>query len=162
MTRSITSSITTNLKIINLGVMVFACLALAQTSTRAVPTDPVDPPGTTPLPPLTAVGVSGDAGSINITTGFECLAGKDYGPDGGLGNWDIGSIGAWGTIGDPGDNSDRHRHWRPSGWQYNRPPCQTVPDGGSSALLLGLGFLGLGFVSRWRRGADLKRVIVKS
>ncbi len=144
--------------------MVFACLALAQTNTRAVPTDPVDPPGTTPLPPVTAAGVSGDAGSINITTGFECLAGKDYGPNGGLGNWDIGSIGAGSTIGDPGnaygDNGDRH--WGPGGWQYNRPPCQTVPDGGSTASLLGLGFLGLGFVSRCRRGADLKRVIVKS
>ena len=207
MTRSMTSSITTSLKI-NLGVMVFVCLALGLTNVRAVTislmVDPNFPPGTTPyvlgnvnppepaspaddvkyinaiiplplggstsvsvpggkfdtvyrshnsfspLPTATTVGdMLGDTTMISLTTGFEYLAGKYDGPNGGLEVWDIASIAAGGTIDIPedafGHNNDQYGL---SGWVLFNPQSQTVPDGGSTALLLGVGFLAFGLVPR--------------
>jgi hypothetical protein len=103
------------------------------------------------LPTATTVGdMSGDTTDISLTTGFEYLVGKYDGPNGGLEVWDIASIAAGSTIDIPEDAFGRDDdQYGLSGWWLFTPSTGEVPDGGSTAMLLGLGFLGLGLLGRY-------------
>lgn len=147
-----TRSITTSLKI-NLGAMAFACLSL--TIARAVP---INQTGDSHYSPRTAPYVNpsdptgpGDGGDhINGITGFS-QGWSPEGPNGGMEGWDFG---------DHNDGYDQYGGWQfnnngydgSGGWQYNShypQRCEGVPDGGSTAMLLGAGFLGLSFMRRY-------------
>lgn len=94
---------------------------------------------------------SGDTTSISLTTGFEYLVAKYGGPKGGLEIWDIAAIGAGSTIDIPDDAfGRRHDQYDLSGWWlFDGQSTREVPDGGSTALLLGFGLLGLGLMPRF-------------
>lgn len=149
-----TRSMTTSLIKINLGAMAIACLAL--TSARAVPIhpteDPNSSPGTTPYvwgngnhqdpanPP-------DDGNYVNRQIGLSLGGSTTYRSE-----YFFGSHDGW--------RDDQHwqsgwgddRHWQ-SRWQrYHQNPCEEVPDGGSTASLLGLGLLGLGLMLRCLAG----------
>jgi hypothetical protein len=129
-----TRSITTSLRI-NLGAMAFACLSL--TIARAVP---INQTGDTHFSPRTTpyVNPSDPAGPGDSGDHINGIAGG-WSPDGPNGeDWDFG-----------GQNDG----YDPSGgWQHdshNPQKCEGVPDGGSTAMLLGSGVLGLSFMRRY-------------
>lgn len=104
------------------------------------------------LPIATTLGdKSGDKTSIMLTTGFEYLAAKYDGPNGGLEIWDIAAIGAGSTIDIPDDAFGKHddKYGLSGWWLFNGQSTREVPDGGSTVLLLGFGLLGLGLMPRF-------------
>lgn len=108
---------------------------------------------------LTAATLTGDdvsgsnpPGTIKLTTGYEYLVGKYDGPNGGLEVWDISSIAAGDTIVIPQDAFGAGNDtYGLSGWvlfDAQGTGTQNVPDGGSTALLLGIAFFGACLVGR--------------
>ena len=92
---------------------------------------------------ITAGDMSGDTSSLVLPTGFEYLVGE-Y-DSGGLEVWAIGSISAGSTIdiqesafGSNNDDFDLSE-W----WLFNSQTNGEIPDGGSTAMLFGCGFLGI-------------------
>jgi hypothetical protein len=101
------------------------------------------------LPKATTVGdASGTAASL-LDTGFTYLAANyGSGSDGGMIIWDIASITGGSTI----DLSLTADDLGLSGWVLFDPSSssnQSVPDGGPTALLLGIGLLGGGLARRY-------------
>ena len=101
------------------------------------------------LPTATTAGaVSGTASSL-LDSGFTYLAvSYGSGANGGLGVWDIASITAGSTIDIPLTADDLTL----TGWTLIAPqssPNRSVPDGGSTALLLGIGLLGGSLTHRY-------------
>jgi hypothetical protein len=104
---------------------------------------------------LTTATKAGDASgtqtSITLATGYEYLVAKYGGPNGGMVVWDIASIAAGDTLDIPTDaygaNNDKYSL---SGWRlFDALPSQGVPDGGLTAMLLGIGLLGLALMRRY-------------
>jgi hypothetical protein len=93
---------------------------------------------------------SGTSTSILLTSGYEYLAGKYDGPNGGLEIWDIESIAAGDTIDIPqnayGNANDQYGL---SGWWLIDQQGQPAPDGCATCLLLGIGLFGLGVMGRY-------------
>lgn len=140
-----TRSITTSLKM-NLGAVAFACLSL--TVARAVPINSTGDshlsPGTTvyalgDVDPTGPASPADDADHINGIVGFARGWSPD-GPNGSMDGWKVRGHDDW-----DGDSG---------GWQYDSgrwhkwQRCEQVPDGGSTALLLAAGFLGLWLMRR--------------
>lgn len=156
MTRSMTTSLTK----INLGAIAIACLAL--TNARAVPIHPtVDPnssPGTAPYVwgngnHQDPAGPPDNGNYVNRVIGSSLGGSTTYRSE-----YFFGSHDGWGDDRhwQSGWGDDQHwrsgwggdQHWQ-SGWQRDHQnPCEQVPDGGSTASLLGLGLLGLGLMLR--------------
>jgi hypothetical protein len=86
-----------------------------------------------------------------LDTGFEYLVGKYDGPNGGLEVWDIAGIAAGTTIDIPENAYGAgNGQYGLSGWVLmNGTGSQNVPDGGSTALLLGFAISGLFFARRY-------------
>lgn len=85
-----------------------------------------------------------------LDTGFEYLVGKYDGPNGGLEVWDIASIAAGTTITIPENAYGAgNGQYGLSGWVLMDSTSQNVPDGGATALLLGIGLSALFLVQRY-------------
>ncbi|HEV2318668.1 MAG TPA: hypothetical protein VGV18_02895 [Verrucomicrobiae bacterium] len=93
---------------------------------------------------------SGTSTSIPLTSGYEYLAGKYDGPNGGLEIWDIASITAGDTIDIPqnayGSGNDKYGL---SGWWLFNQQGQSVPDGCPTWWLLAIGLFGLDLMGRY-------------
>jgi hypothetical protein len=95
-----------------------------------------------------------------LDTGFEYLVGKYDGPNGGLEVWDIAGIAAGDTIDIPLDAYGKgNDQYGLSGWVLmDATGSGHVPDGGSTAMLLGAVFSGLLLVRRYMPGQPMRRI----
>lgn len=101
------------------------------------------------LPKATTVGDAAGTAAALLDTGFTYLAANyGSGSDGGMIIWDIASITGVNTI----DLALTADGLNLSGWVLLNPSSssnQSVPDGGPTALLLGIGFFGVCLVRRY-------------
>lgn len=112
-----------------------------------------------------AVGVSGSGLSLDGTyatitltgTGFGYLVAKYDGPNGGAEVWNISGLAADTVINIPEyaepingllTNGISAQKYQITGWTLLNPGTTSVPDGGSTALLLGAALAGLGMIKR--------------
>ncbi len=115
---------------------------------------------TSPLPSATLTGtVNASGGGINFNgtyaiislqnTGFGYLVAKYDGPNGGAEVWNISGLAAGTTIYVPeyafGQKAGQYQM---TGWGLFNPNTPNIPDGGSTALLLGGALTGLGAIAR--------------
>jgi hypothetical protein len=92
----------------------------------------------------------GNPSTSILDSGFEYLVGKYDGPNGGLEVWDIAGIAAGDTIDIPLDAYGKgNDQYGLSGWVLLDATGKSVPDGGSTAILLGAALSGLFLVRRY-------------
>lgn len=91
--------------------------------------------------------LNGTSTSINLGSGYLYLFAKYDGPNWGSEVWYVGDLS--GTITIPATGGG----YGLSGWTLFNPGGTSVPDGGTTALLLGLGLVGLSFIARRRTTA---------
>lgn len=121
-----------------------------------------------PLPAATATGAISANGvgsipdnsvallDITLTSSFRYLVAAYDGPNGGVEVWDIAGIAAGSTISIPryaepiGVNGQLQQSSRylMTGWSLLNPGGNSLPDGGTTALLLGTALAGLGVLKR--------------
>jgi hypothetical protein len=117
-----------------------------------------------PLPAATATGAVSASGiadgavllDITLTSSFRYLVAAYDGPNGGVEVWDIAGIASGSTISIPryaapiGVNGQLQQSdaFRMTGWTLLNPGGNSLPDGGTTALLLGTALAGLGVLKR--------------
>lgn len=117
-----------------------------------------------PLPAATATGNTfatgiADGGvllDITLTSSFRYLVAAYDGPNGGVEVWDIAGLAAGTTISipryaepiGPGGSLQQSTRYLMTGWTLLNPGGNSLPDGGTTALMLSTALAGLGVLKR--------------
>jgi hypothetical protein len=102
-----------------------------------------------PTATLTGSGNEGSSDSFTISSGFTYLTGKYDGPNGGTEVWYIGNIAAGTTIDIPSNAFGKNNDQYGLSTVYLFNPTGSVPDSGSTWVLLGVALVCMG-AAKWK------------